>query len=554
MITDPGGQGTPYNGLYREAPPQEGGGVSRVNIGLLITASVTSLHTSEIYRSTGSSEVLPELVKSLDLPNVRGIQFMPYGVVRVTYKEPAQCDAAHAGGIPFRGTALRTTPVDSRSRLVYVRDLPLEVPDDGLQVYLRAFGVVHSCSRQTYPGMPDVSTGTRLVKVTLTKDLPSFARVSGYDVRFWYQGQPQACPVCRSYGHRVKDCPFNGLCRRCRQPGHMARECPSRLLPTVESLSVLVNSSEVVDSGDEVYFASCDEADDSPSISASEDVLVSGDESVLAEGSVALPPRRSVLKRPAPPAVPSEESSVDLRDNELSPVSQPVSDSVPVVPDSVPGTPESASAVVVPAVIAPDPVSGKPESASAAVESPVPKRRKKKPRSSKSAVASSPAKSASVHQSVPDQSIPVQSSPVDQSAPVESAPVVSVPAKSVPVESVPAMSVSVPSAPVESAPVESVPAKSVPVSVPAKSAPVKSSPLSYWEVSRRSGFGRVVDDGCGAQIYFDFGCLSRSVEIESTTFEYDRFVKYVHHGFGRNVGPYPCKVLPAGAPAKFPGQ
>ena len=24
MITDPGGQGTPYNGLYREAPPEKG--------------------------------------------------------------------------------------------------------------------------------------------------------------------------------------------------------------------------------------------------------------------------------------------------------------------------------------------------------------------------------------------------------------------------------------------------------------------------------------------------------------------------------------------------
>ena len=39
---------------------------------------------SEIYRSTGASQVLPEFVKSLDLPNVRGIQFMPNGVVRVT--------------------------------------------------------------------------------------------------------------------------------------------------------------------------------------------------------------------------------------------------------------------------------------------------------------------------------------------------------------------------------------------------------------------------------------------------------------------------------------
>ena len=99
---------------------------------------------SEIYRSTGSSQVLPELAKSLDLPNVRGIQFVPNGVVRVTYKEPAQCDAARACGIRFRGAPLRITPVDSRTRLVYVRDLPVEVPDDGLQVFLRAFGVVHS--------------------------------------------------------------------------------------------------------------------------------------------------------------------------------------------------------------------------------------------------------------------------------------------------------------------------------------------------------------------------------------------------------------------------
>ena len=183
---------------------------------------------SEVYRSAGSSKVLPELVKSLDLPNVRAIQFVPNGVVRVTFKEAGQCDAVLAEGISFRGVPLCLTPVDSRTPLVYVRDLPVEVPDDGLQAFLRPFGVVHSVLRQTYPGMPDVFTGTRVVKVTLSKDLPSSARVLGFDVRFWYQSQPRACPVCRAFGHRVKDCPFNGKCRRCSQPGHMARECPSR--------------------------------------------------------------------------------------------------------------------------------------------------------------------------------------------------------------------------------------------------------------------------------------------------------------------------------------
>ena len=148
-----------------------------------------------VYHSTGSSQVLPEFVKSLDLPNAGAIQFMRNGVVRVTYKEPAQCDAALTGGISFCGAPLRVAPVNARTRLVYVRDLPVEVPNDALQVYLRSFGVVHSCVMQTYPGLPKVSTGTRVVKVALSKDLPSSARVSGFDVRLWYQGQPQACLV-----------------------------------------------------------------------------------------------------------------------------------------------------------------------------------------------------------------------------------------------------------------------------------------------------------------------------------------------------------------------
>ncbi|CAH3193133.1 unnamed protein product, partial [Porites evermanni] len=348
---------------------------------------------SEIYRSTGSSQVLPELVKSLDLPNVCAVQFMPNGVVRVTYKEPAQCDAALASGISFRGAPLRVAPVDSRTRLVYVRDLPVEVPDDGHKVFLRAFGVVHSCVRQTYPRLPQVATGTRVVKVTLAKDLPSSARISGFDVRFWYQGQPQACPVCRSYGHRVKDCPFNGLCRRCSQPGHMARECSFRRSSVSTAAASSVPNDE--DEDDPDYVLS----------SASEPGSCSGDEEVLRSVPTSVLAARA-RKRSAPPAVPSDESSVDLRDNELSPASDPV--------DPAPGTPESASAAVasvpdpdpvtasaVPDPVA-DPVPGTPVSASdvpvlpPAKESSGSKPKKKKPRPSPAAPASASAESTPV--------------------------------------------------------------------------------------------------------------------------------------------------------------
>ena len=438
-----------------------------------------------VYRSTGSAQVLPDLVKFLDIANVQCIQFVPNGIVRVTFKESAQCDAALASGVSLRGFNLRVAPVDACTRLVYLRDLPAEVPDEPVKVFFRKFGVLHSLSPQFHPGLPGVKNGTRVAKVTLVKDLPSSVHIAGFDARLWYQGQPQSCPVCRQFGHRVRDCPLNGLCRRCRQPGHMARECSSRRPSLVPDVSLPVDPTVSEDEADPDYVLS----------SASESAPCSGDEEVLRSAPTSA--LAGARKRSAPPPVPSDsaESSVDLRDNELSPPSESVStvpdpDPVPDAPDpvpaSVPGTPESASAVVVP--------DGTPVSASAVKpESSVPppanssgsKPRKKKPRSSRTA------KSTSVE----------------------------------------------------------------PTSV-------AESPLpTYWEATRRTGHGYFVENCTGDLVHFDYGRFSRSIEIESTTFEYDRFVKYVHHNVSR---PYMCDYvkassraprttyLRAGTPLEFP--
>ena len=278
-----------------------------------------------VYRSVGSAQVLPELVKSLDIANVQCIQFVPNGIVRVTFKEVTQCDAALAGGVYFRGANLRVSPVDARTRLVYLRDLPVEVPDGPVRAFFLKFGVLHSLSPQFHPGWPGVKNGTRVAKITLSKDLPSSERIAGFDARLWYQGQPQSCPVCRQFGHRVRDCPLNGLCRRCQQPGHMARECTSRR-PTVDPVSTDPVPSDPAAGVDHIMSDDEDDPDYVPS-SASEPGSCSGDEEVLRS----IP--TSVLsdgarKRSAPPAVSDE--SPDLRDNQLSPASILFTDPVPV--------------------------------------------------------------------------------------------------------------------------------------------------------------------------------------------------------------------------------
>ena len=293
---------------------------------------------STVYRSAGSAQVLPDLAKSLDIAYVQCIQSVPNGIVRVTFKESAQCDAALASGVSFRGSKLSVSPVDARTRLVYVRDLPAEVPDEPVCVFLRQYGVVHSLSPQFHPGLPGVKNGTRVAKVTLLKDLPTSVRIAGFDVRLWYQGQPQPCPVCCQFGHRVRDCPLNGLCRRCRQPGHMARECSSRRVSVAPSPAPVSGAGSPVSAADEddqdyVYFS----ASESDAVSDEEEAVdaCSGDEEVLKSAApdheVASRTRKRALSESFVESIVSAESSVDLLGQSALAGSQPSLSSGPSV-------------------------------------------------------------------------------------------------------------------------------------------------------------------------------------------------------------------------------
>ena len=464
-----------------------------------------------IYRSSGSSQVLPELVKSLDVPNVQCIQFVPNGIVRVTYKESAQCDAALSGGVAFRGSNLRVTPVDARTRVVYLRDLPAEVPDEPVRAFFRKFGIVHSLAPQFHPGFPDVATGTRVVRVTLTKDIPSTVRIAGYDARLWYQGQPQSCPICRQFGHRVRDCPLNGRCRRCRQPGHMARECTSRRptsflsdpVPVAdlsapdqsapvpgmpESASAVVDESAAADASD-VPDASMSDSEVDPDC-ASEPGSCSGDEEItraacLVTLTSALR-KRSLSETQAElvGALDSGEPAPGFSVSSFGGSQPSLLDLETSDPDFVPapGMPESASAAVAA-------VPGTPEPASAVVADPV---SRSLPRPKKRKFVDLPPSGFS-----PQQELAVLARP-------------------------------------------------------------------YHGILPRTTYAYVCADTVkpDVPVVMDFGYLTRSVVADYCSFELDRFVKYVHRDHSRPVASsiFPSDVavstesLPAGTPAKFPGQ
>lgn len=435
----------------------------------------------EVYRSTGESTVLPEFLKSLDVPKVRCVQFIRNGFVRVTFTDAASCDSALSSGVAFRGNRLPVSSVSARSRLVYLRDLPAEVPVPFVKAAFSPYGTVHDVTAMEHSGFPGLLNGTRLVKVTLENDIPSTIHIRGFDCRVWYQGQPQACAVCRSYRHRVRECPLNGLCRRCHQPGHVARECRDprrRLSVDPSSLSALVGPSAEEDDDDpDVEFESADESELASSISEREEALASGDELVIDEGgATSLPPRSSV-----PVSLPPPVSSCDA----VTPIVSSEASKPPVAKSPV----TASSAVVTPIV------------SSKVTQSSV------KPPVSKSSVTPNvPAKAT--ESSVKS---PVKSSPSSESS------------------------------------VEST-RTSRKAFVPP---PITKYAKAFKDPESPCGISRI-----------DFGHFTMDIICDKVSFEYDRFVTYVHRGCVRpdlsdfgdaDVCPK-SKRLRSGEPQKFPGQ
>ena len=177
-----------------------------------------------IYTTTGVDDIVPELVCGLP-EDVKCLQFLSQGKVRITFGCADSALSCFEDGVHFKGSRLPVQSADPRARLVYVRDCPSEVSDASVRELLAPYGVVRKVVQVPHNKFPKISTGTRKVTMSVTKEIPSILRVAGFDCRVWYAGQPSVCPICRKPGHRVKQCPDQGKCRRCHQPGHVARQC-----------------------------------------------------------------------------------------------------------------------------------------------------------------------------------------------------------------------------------------------------------------------------------------------------------------------------------------
>ena len=273
--------------------------------------SLVAFFPAAVYRSVGSSSVLPELLRSVNKDLLTHVQFLRNGAVRLTFKTAANCERVLASGIRYSDVPLRLAPAGTQSLIVYLRDCPSEVPDNVIRQFFTSFGEVHSISHSTHQGFPELRDGNRAVRISLSKDIPGVVSIAGFECRVWYRRQPAFCEICKKLGHRSRACPLDGLCRRCLQPGHQARSCrntwaaprpaapaaPAPPVAPVASADVsIANPSGTADASAEAdlemsdveYVPTQSEAD-SDALSMVEDA--SGDEAVVRAASQLSPPR-----------------------------------------------------------------------------------------------------------------------------------------------------------------------------------------------------------------------------------------------------------------------
>ncbi|PFX16500.1 hypothetical protein AWC38_SpisGene19218, partial [Stylophora pistillata] len=164
---------------------------------------------------------------------VVSIQECPGRMARVTFEAGGETSKKYfedEGKVIFLGVECPVVvppPPPPPVTTVVVYWYPYEGPDSAVESALSAFGTVMGVRNQSWSGRPSVSTGSKVAKMVLKKEIPRFITINGVRCKVWYKGQPLRCDICRSEEHKAATCPARGKCLRCLQPGHHARQCPT---------------------------------------------------------------------------------------------------------------------------------------------------------------------------------------------------------------------------------------------------------------------------------------------------------------------------------------
>lgn len=95
-------------------------------------------------------------------------------------------------------------------KVVRVRNLPMEVCSEEIVLCLNQYGKVFDVKDERYPRgscLGGLLTGTRVVRMIVQRNVPSYVRIGGIEAMIFYQGQKATCQVCGEIDHFRVNCP-----------------------------------------------------------------------------------------------------------------------------------------------------------------------------------------------------------------------------------------------------------------------------------------------------------------------------------------------------------
>ncbi len=158
-------------------------------------------------QSCSTEELAAKITAALDPTTVRTVQATAKRRFLLEFSSVPAASAVMTAGIDIEGIHLTPMVAFDKLTSVFVSRIPPRVTDDQFVKAFSPFGRVVSVKPLPLRLQPHVFSGTRLLRMAVSKPIPSFFQVMGFPGLVRYRGQPFQCFRCRELGHCYRECP-----------------------------------------------------------------------------------------------------------------------------------------------------------------------------------------------------------------------------------------------------------------------------------------------------------------------------------------------------------
>ena len=187
-----------------------------------------SLDVSQLASSNERKDVCTFIVEHFAQHKIHAVQFIGT-VAKVTFAvEASKQEVISHQAININGVQCAVRGGGPRAQNVLLYNYPVEGPEDPIRRALGAYGVIEEVKFRHWAHMPTVGDGVRIVRMVRREAIPRHMSIGEVRVKIAYVGQQQVCDLCDAPGHIARNCPFRNKCFQCGLEGHFSRSCPQR--------------------------------------------------------------------------------------------------------------------------------------------------------------------------------------------------------------------------------------------------------------------------------------------------------------------------------------